>query len=303
MQGDWQQAKLNGQVELIEGLYYKDVNISVLNTLSAIATGLIRRDRVTQTQAVEIPANPFLRNLRLDIGVGSRNPIEVDNNLAQLSVAPDLQIRGPVHQPVITGRATVEEGVVHYQNNRFIIKRGVIDFINPQRTTPEFDIESEVTVRQWLITLRVTGPPEALEFELSSTPPLDDQDILSLLLSGRTFGELVEGEGGNSQATARMLADLIVSQYGETIRNVTGLDIIETVPDEPDDDGNVGVKVTLGKNLTERMQVRYDMTDRAGEFEGRVRAEYRFLENIFLSGFQENSGAFGGALTFRLEFR
>jgi translocation and assembly module TamB len=303
LEGAWKQAKLKGTVEIIEGFYYKDVQMDILHTLSGVASELTRRKRVTTPKTVEVPSNPFLKNLRLSIAVGARNPIEVDNNLAEFSLRPDLLVRGPVYQPIITGRAAVEEGVVYYQNNRFIIERGVIDFINPQRTTPEFDIGSEVRVRDWLINLKVTGPPDALEFELSSSPPLDDQDILSLLLSGKTYNELVAGEGGNTRATARMLADLIVSQYGETIKSATGLDIIETVPSDPDDQGNAGVKVTLGKNLTERMQLKYNIEDRGGELEGRVTAEYRFLENIFLSGFQENTGAFGGALTYRLEFR
>ena len=173
----------------------------------------------------------------------------------------------------------------------------------PRRTQPEFDIDSEVTVRQWLISLKVTGPPDALEFELSSQPPEDDRDILSLLLSGKTYSELIGGEGGNSQATALMLSDLIVSRYGDAIKDVTGLDIIETVPGEVDNEGQAGVKVTLGKNLTQRMKVKYDLEDRGGNYASRATAEYRFLENIFLSGFQEDSGNFGGALTYRLEFR
>lgn len=303
LRGDWQQAKMSGNVDLIEGLYHKDLKLNLLNTLSGIATELVRKKRVTTARTPSLPDNPFLKNLWLDITVGYRNPIEVANNLAELSVAPDLRIQGNLYPPVITGRAVVEEGVVNYQNNRFIIKRGIIDFINPRRTQPEFDIDSEVTVRQWLIGLKVTGPPDALEFELSSQPPEDDQDILSLLLSGKTYSELIEGEGGSSQATASMLADLIISRYGDTIKDVTGVDIIETAPGDMDNEGQSSVKVTLGKNLTRRMQIKYDLEDRGGEFQSRTSAEYRFIENIFLSGFQENSGVFGGALTYRLEFR
>ena len=35
----------------------------------------------------------------------------------------------------------------------------------------------------------------------------------------------------------------------------------------------------------------------------RAIAEYKFLEHILLSGFQDSQGVFGGEMLFRLEFR
>jgi hypothetical protein len=35
----------------------------------------------------------------------------------------------------------------------------------------------------------------------------------------------------------------------------------------------------------------------------RAIAEYQFLENLLLNGFQDSRGVFGGELLFRLEFR
>ena len=92
---------------------------------------MTQKKRATKASIPSSPDNPFLKNCQLDISVGYRNPIEVDNNLAELSVTPDLLIQGNLYSPIITGRTAVEEGVVNYQNNRFIIKRGIIDFINP----------------------------------------------------------------------------------------------------------------------------------------------------------------------------
>jgi autotransporter translocation and assembly factor TamB len=248
--------------------------------------------------------NPSLEAVSLDIRIGHRQPFYVANNLADLQLAPDLQVGGTLARPVVSGRAQVTEGELTYQKKTFTITRGVVDFVDPYRIAPEVEVVSETRVRDWQITLDVSGTPDALLFKLTSDPPEEDNDILSLLLLGRTSRELIEGEGGRNQSTKQMLANLVASTMGEDIKRVAGVDILEvdTANDEEDPESE-RIQLTVGKKLSRRMTLKYALESKAGIFTRRVISEYKFIDELLATGFQDSEGIFGGELLFRLEFR
>ena len=296
VRGTEAQSMIQGEAVILEGTYYRDVNLSLVQRI-----GAKRREEALAPSEI---TQPFLKNMGLDIAVKSRNPVVVDNNLAHLDVNPDIRISGRLNNPILKGRASVESGTVSYLRRTFVVKKGVVDFLNPYRTEPTLDIESEVAVRNWAILLAIAGTPDELAFKLTSTPPEEEGDILSLLVAGRTTGELIAGEGGTSQSTSQMVAGLVSSTFGEDVKKTTGLDILEVdTQGEAGGGASGGVKVTIGKELSKRTTIKYATESKDGELTQRAVAEYKFLENILLSGFQDNQGIFGGALKFKLEFR
>jgi autotransporter translocation and assembly factor TamB len=294
--GDATAARLQGEVTLLEGLYYKDVK---LNLLKAATTR-----RRAQTPQVAGQPNPLLQAVELDVEVGYRTPLLVENNLATLRVVPDLHLGGTLARPVVAGRAEITEGELTYRRRQFEVTRGVVDFVDPYQLAAEVDVVGETTVRDWKITLAVSGPPDALRFKLSSDPPEEDNDILSLLLLGRTNRELIEGEGGTSQSPKQMVASLVASTMGEDIKRVTGVDILEvdTQNDEKNPDSE-RIEVTVGKKLSRRLTVKYAVESEQGTFTRQVISEYKFMDELLMTGSQDSTGTFGGELVFRLEFR
>ena len=59
----------------------------------------------------------------------------------------------------------------------------------------------------------------------------------------------------------------------------------------------------MGEELSKRIVVKYDVESKNGEIIQRAITEYRLLQNLSVSGFQDNRGIFGGQLKFRMEFR
>jgi translocation and assembly module TamB len=294
--GTPEESMVQGELVVLEGTYYRDVNVSIFRVV-----GEKRREEALLPKEISVP---FLKNMNLDISVKHRNPFVVDNNLAYLEISPDLRLSGTLSNPIITGRASTDSGTVAYQNKRFVVKKGVIDFSNPYKTEPMLDIESEVQIRRWMVYLEISGPPEGLSFKLTSDPPEEDGDILSLLLVGRTTQELVEAEGGTNQSPAQMLAGLIATTFGEDIKKTTGLDILEVeTQGQEEEQVSDTTRVTIGKELSRRMTVKYAVESKEGEMSQRAIAEYKLFGNILLSGFEDSRGMFGGELLFRLEFR
>ena len=296
IEGTEEKSIVRGEIILLDGMYYKDINLSLLK-------GIRQKKREEAPSPKEI-TYPFLKNMSLDISIKQRNYFLVENNLATLDVKPDLRIVGTINNPILRGRAAVESGTVRYQNKTFVVKKGIIDFINPYQIDPEFDIQSEVKVREWLIALGISGTRDHLNFKLTSNPPEEHGDILSLLLLGKTTRELIAKEGGSTKSTEQMLAGLIASTFGEDIKESTGLDVFEVETSGKDNEESSGrVKVTIGKELSRRLTVKDSVESRDGEITHRAIAEYKLLENFLARGFQDSRGVYGGELQFRIEFR
>ena len=294
--GKPEKSIIEGDLIVLDGLYYKDVN---LNPLSGISQQ--KRPSSVSSQPNEMP---FIKQVDLNINVKHRKPLSVDNNIARMDIIPDLTIKGTLNHPVINGRMAVQSGEVMYQRKTFVIKKGIIDFMNPYKTEPAIDIRAEHQIRDWLILLNISGKPDQLEFKLSSEPFLEDSDILSLLFLGKTYGELRKNEGGSNPSAAQMLSQLMASTFDKEVKNVTGLDIFEAeTSSQENDSGSNGVRVTLGKELTKRITIKYSIQNENGDIVQRAIAEYKLLEEVLLSIFQGNKGVFGGSAKYRLEFQ
>ncbi|MCB2146726.1 MAG: translocation/assembly module TamB domain-containing protein [Deltaproteobacteria bacterium] len=294
--GDQRNAAARGEIVLLEGLYYKDVKINLLQ----MTTG---RQRAV-TPATRPLSIPYFDTVNLDISLNHRQPFLVQNNLAQLEISPDLKIGGRLDYPVISGRAQVKEGTVTFQKKTFDVKKGIIDFINPYKTEAEIDIESETSIRTWTIKLAIKGTPDNLDLKLSSVPTETDSDILSLILFGQTAQELTAGEGAAKRSTGQIMAEMLADTFGADIKKTTGVDILKLETNGSGGGQDAGeVKVTVGKHLSDRMTVKYAVESKDGEFIQRAITEYKLLEHILVSGFQDNQGIYGSELVFRIEFR
>jgi len=303
LRGTPEKTSLAGEAVILEGRYYKDINL-----LQEGIQGIMKKKRETAPMKKSSSGGggmqqPFLKNMSLDIALKHRNAFLVENNLAELEINPDLKVGGSLNNPLISGRAEIDTGTVIFQKKNFEVRKGVIDFLNPYKIEPTIDLESDISVREWNIVLKISGTPDQLIFKLSSDPSAEDADILSLLVMGKTTKELGKSSGG-SQFPAQMLADIVQDEFGEDIRNATGLDILEVgFKDDENKDLSEQVTVTVGKKLSRRMTVKYNMESEQGEMIQKGIAEYKFLENLMLSGFQDSNGTFGGELVFRMEFR
>ena len=85
--------------------------------------------------------------LKFDVQLLVPSTLRVENNLARMVASADLTLRGTYDRPVIFGHADIERGEVTFEGRRYRITRGSIDFTNPTRIEPFFDVEAETNVR------------------------------------------------------------------------------------------------------------------------------------------------------------
>jgi autotransporter translocation and assembly factor TamB len=292
--GTREKSRVTGSVQLIHGEFYKDFDFDLAEALESRKMG--RAGPVDMPSKTGEPS--FFEKTTLDIDVNYKDPFILDNNLAFIMVAPDLKITGTVRQPVLTGRADIAEGTVVYHKRQFDIEKGSIDFVDPFKIDPKITLQASTAIRKWVIYMDVSGKMDNLRFKLYSAPTETHEDILSLLIMGKTTGEL--GKGGGSYTG--ILADKASEMISKEVSSSTPLDTFKLGYDESDGQGG-NVSVTMGKKLSERLEVVYSMETEEQETVHTNAAEYKMLENVILRAFNDSQGDFGTEITLKLEFR
>jgi hypothetical protein len=220
--------------------------------------------------------------LRFDVQLLVPSTLRVENNLARLVANADLTLRGTYDRPVVSGHADIERGEVTFEGRRYRISRGSMDFTNPARIEPFFDVEAETSVRvpgqTYRVTVAFAGTSEQLRPTLNSDPPLPTADVLALLFSDVRRGS-AEGVAPELRAlqnpnqtqtdilTARATQALtapISSEVGKVVEQTFGVDTFQLSPSfvdptsiQPSARLNPTARLTIGKRISDRVYLTF----------------------------------------------
>jgi hypothetical protein len=229
---------------------------------------------------------------QLDLRVRAPGTVRIDNNLATLAARADLAIQGTTRAPIVTGRAEIERGRLFFQGRTYVIQRGALDFVNPQRLDPLFDIEAETRIRSYRVTLRVSGTLERVTPTLTSDPPLSSLQILALL-AGQDESEVAnltqaEARANQGNLAAAGAATLAAGRLSESVglereaERLFGLNRFSIDPSLLRGAGTTPTaRVTVGKRLTPDLNVLYSQ-DLRGTDERILAVEYALTDRFSL---------------------
>jgi translocation and assembly module TamB len=162
------------------------VTIDSLNYLPQSDLGSLLSRAAPPVQAPSAPS-PLLDNMRLDIRVRTSPALAVQASMAQnLQADADLRIRGTAAEPGVLGRVNITEGQLVFFGSTYTVNSGSIGFYNPIRIDPVLDISLETQAKGVDVVLHVTGPIDNMKLSYTSDPPLQFQEIISLLAAGKT---------------------------------------------------------------------------------------------------------------------
>ena len=83
----------------------------------------------------------------LRLHLTSDNTLAVRNNIADFTGSADIEVSGTLANPVILGLVTLNEGgKIRFQDIDYRVVRGSINFQNPFRIDPFFDIALERSI-------------------------------------------------------------------------------------------------------------------------------------------------------------
>ncbi len=155
----------------------------------------------------------------------------------------------------LVGSVNTVRGTYDFQGRRFeILRDGAIRFVGLEELNPTLDLRTQRTIQGVEARVNIRGTLTKPEIELSSTPPLEQADVLSLIVFNQPLNQLGEGQQTSLAARAQALATgAVAGQLAQSIGNALNLDTFE-IQVAPEAGG--GPQVTLGQQVGDRLFVR-----------------------------------------------
>jgi autotransporter translocation and assembly factor TamB len=216
--------------------------------------------------------------------------------IARLRVHGTLDLQGTTAAPILFGTADAADGQIIFRKHRFTVTRAAARFVDPRRIDPVLDVQATARIAQYDVRLQVTGRTDSLEVRLASSPPLPEEDVLSLVAFGTTRADL--GKGGAGAVVGEVAGLILQDLFG--IGSGPGLGPLEVF--EMKSTESSGRTLELGKRVGERATVRYSQ-GLENTAERRLRLEYEVVGPLVIAGEQNFRGGFGGDVLLRLRFR
>ena len=301
LRGTWRDLTVSGDIEILNALYDRRIELA----------GLIPFFR---QQLAPAPRGPTGRELRLDLRLRAPDGLFVDNNFGKVELRCDLRLKGRAHAPRIVGLVEVLDGEVSFRNRLYEITGGAVEFKDTRRINPILNITAEsqihTTEAEYTVIVAVTGTADNPRVQLTADDPsLTQNDVLSLVTFGRPAGASQDTTGGTvgvGNVFALMPSEYTGDVHGR-VRSIFGVDRFEIEPAYVRDTGTIEPRVTVGKDITQRVRALASSSFGA-EARNSVQLEYRVTRRISLlgaweSGTSNDAGAVGGDIKFRYEFR
>jgi outer membrane protein insertion porin family len=256
LSGDLDRSILTGDVTVNRALYFKDIDIGAA-LLNAV---LSRRGVIPAVSA------SWQDHVALRLHLTSDNTLAVRNNIADFAGSADLEVSGTLANPVILGLVTLNEGgKIRFQDIDYRVVRGSINFQNPFRIDPFFDIALEARVNGGIsdvesgpidVTVALTGTIDRLTPSITSDPPASDITLFSLL----GFGALTRNTNTNTPVNASAAGRSLLFQSVSRLLNSSALSFIDSFAissdtGDLDKTGDPGTKVSFEKQLSSTLRI------------------------------------------------
>ena len=290
-QGTPKSKSIKGEIRIKKASYEKNLNIRTL-VLE------LQKKKTRLEQPI-----PFFGSTELNVHIGGKKEVWINNNLAKLPVEVDLVLKGTIAHPLLFGRIGAQDGTFVFSRNTFKVIAATADFISPDTIRPVMDIHATTDVRGYNIDLRLTGTVERFNLSLNSDPQLSETDILALLTVGQTASEAsgTAKEVGAVEATTFLTAP-IQEKIESAMQDIIKIDRFQVDPYYSTSTASEGARLTVGKRLlNDKLYVTY--TTGITTVEDLIKLEYFLGKNVYVVGERDEQGRLNGDVKFRFEFR
>ena len=203
----WLPATLSGRVEAAGTPDATTVSgrLHVLRARYTAEVGL-ERNMMELRRRPPPPPKPYdraLEWLRFDLQIVVDGDVRVENDLVNGPARGELTLTGTLAAPGLLGSLNVGEGSrVRFRGNEFVLTHAVLDFTDRNKVEVALDVHGQSQVRDYQIYMHAFGRLSDPQVTLTSSPPLSQPDIITLLSLGFTHRDAGVGAGYGGVATA-----------------------------------------------------------------------------------------------------
>lgn len=238
----------------------------------------------------------IFKKINLDIELQADGNAWMENSWGKAEGKFFLRIKGDSNNPVILGNITGTRGELNLGDRKFKLIRAEIYFNSPFIIDPEIYILADTFVKDYRVTFEVRGRASKPLPQLSSSPPLSPQDILTLLALGEIY-QRTSYRTGTQLGSASLLSMELSEQIKTRAKKLFGVDRLRVDPYLLGSSSNPVARLTVGKKISKDLIIIYS-SDLTGQREYIVYMEYSISDNFSLIGMRNENGAFSIDLKF-----
>jgi autotransporter translocation and assembly factor TamB len=201
---------------------------------------IVPNDLVVSSANLQTPGSP--------IGLGALT----------VTLGGDLRaMKEPGGRLRLTGSVNTVRGTYDFQGRRFeILRDGTVQFAGLEELNPTLDLRARRLIQGVETRVGVQGTLKAPQVVLSSNPPLDEADILSLIVFNQPVNQLGEGQQISlAQRAQALAAGAVANQISQSIAQAFNLDTFEInlAPEQ-----GTAAEVTLGEQIGQNLYLRVE---------------------------------------------
>ncbi|MEE8044139.1 MAG: translocation/assembly module TamB domain-containing protein, partial [Thermodesulfobacteriota bacterium] len=264
-------ANLDGEID-VKGQGFKafiDGNITARNVKAIVPEKAVKYieniqfvdDRNIQAEEFIFtgkgPVDYFIEYIAMDIDVDIPTNSWIKGSGANIEVEGKLKVKknyGELY--VVSGNIDVVRGEYHFMGKLFNIESGTVSYRGKEVVDPFLDVRALYEVSSVRIFINVTGTAEKPKIQLTSDPPLDENEIVSYLVFGTSSENLSTDDRVSFQEKAgEVLGTMAVGEIREMFGEDFALDVITIKGGQT---GFRDTHVEVGKYLTKDLYVGYE---------------------------------------------
>jgi translocation and assembly module TamB len=253
----------------------------------------------------------LLGGLTLDVQISTAPDTQFQTSLAEdLQAEASLRLRGTASNPALIGRINITQGQVVFFGTKFTINQGSIAFYNPVRVEPVLNIDLETKARGIDIMLTISGLLNKLNLTPRSDPPLQFNEIVALLATGRTPTSdptLLTQQSAMPQSWQQMGASALLGQainnpVAGRLQRFFGVSKLRIDPTLPGVENNPQARLTLEQQVTPDITFTY-ITNVTSSNPQVVRMEWSLSKQWSVVALREENGLFGVDFFYKRRFK
>ncbi len=232
----------------------------------------------------------FLDSLNLNIHLRADDNVWLENSLGRMRGRFNLNLMGNVKSPILLGDIEALGGTFNFQDRKFQVLRGRVSFFNPSSAEPYIEFTGETYVKDYRVTFAVSGLPENLKPEFSSSPPLPSEDVLALLSLGESFKRTYSTETTTQQSSVSLLSFSLMEAAQKSAQSIFSLDRFRIDPFLMSSSAEMTARLTVGKSLSKDFFVSYSTNLTRTNMDQIIRLEWDLSNDFSLVGTRNELG-------------
>lgn len=157
---------------------------------------------------------PPLDQLRFSVGLTSEEGIGLRSNLARGMLRPNMRLMGTGAVPELHGEVFLDKVSMALPATRLYLQPSVARFLEDDPFHPQLNLFGRSSLQGFDVQVVVTGPYDQPKVLLSSTPPLQEDEIILLLTTGQPPRDRFDRRAAAGTAALYLARDFLTTFFG-----------------------------------------------------------------------------------------